>query len=195
VSRNRAATEEKLLQAGIDVFSRRGYDGASVREIAEVSGVNVSLINRYFDGKEGLLLTIVKRFITRKQRGALGYPPQTTLADELRHYLRFRLTEDLEGADLIRIIISRVAIDEAFRSRAMAAMSESIDANLRERLDALRRAGRIPADVDLEHLFSTVSWLSFSANFFGGILSARPAHDLFDVFDQFADAYADGLTA
>lgn len=193
MARNRAETEQKLVEAGIEVFSRRGFDGASVREVADASGVNVSLINRYFESKEGLLLAILERFIGDKQRGELGYPPQATLADELRAYLRFRLDEDLEHAALIRIIISRVAIDEKLRARAMASMTRGIDENLRGRLEHLASTGEIGRGIDLEALFSAVSWLSFSANFFGGILSGRPPAELHRVFDQFASAYAAGI--
>ncbi|AML52286.1 TetR family transcriptional regulator [Falsihalocynthiibacter arcticus] len=36
------------------VFTDNGYDGAGLREIAGVAGVNVALINRYFGSKDGL---------------------------------------------------------------------------------------------------------------------------------------------
>ena len=42
------------MQAAAELFSARGYDGASTRDIAEKAGVNVALINRYFGSKAKL---------------------------------------------------------------------------------------------------------------------------------------------
>lgn len=193
VRRDRARTMEKLIDAGTVVFSRRGYDGASVKEISEVSGVNASLINRYFDGKEGLLLAIVDRFIAHKQSGVLGYPPQPTLVDELRAYLRYRLQEDAEHEALIRILVSRVAIDEPFRRRVFRSMTGRSDRNLRERLECLQARRQIPGTVDLDELFTAVSWFSFSTNFLGHLITGRPRAELEGMIDVFAETYAAGL--
>ncbi|MEH6834449.1 MULTISPECIES: TetR family transcriptional regulator [Falsihalocynthiibacter] len=52
--RNANATQEAILVAARRVFTDNGYDGAGLREIAGVAGVNVALINRYFGSKDGL---------------------------------------------------------------------------------------------------------------------------------------------
>ena len=52
--RNAADTRRLLLDAARSRFARDGYAGATVRDIADDAGVNVSLINRYFTSKEGL---------------------------------------------------------------------------------------------------------------------------------------------
>ena len=44
------------------IFAEKGYDGATVKEIADTAGVNVSLISYHFKGKEGLLRACVERF-------------------------------------------------------------------------------------------------------------------------------------
>lgn len=45
-----------------EVFSRKGLDGATVKEIADAAGVNVSLISYHFDGKEGLYRACLEDF-------------------------------------------------------------------------------------------------------------------------------------
>lgn len=52
--RDSEATAAAIVTAAAHLFSQRGYDGASTREIAERAGVNVALISRYFGSKEGL---------------------------------------------------------------------------------------------------------------------------------------------
>lgn len=52
--RDAAATREAILKAARAAFTRAGYDGAGVREIAALAGANQALVNRYFGSKEGL---------------------------------------------------------------------------------------------------------------------------------------------
>src|SRR6187402_2751383 len=44
-----------ILEAAIKLFSTKGYDAASVRDIAEMAGVNLAMISYYFGSKEKLM--------------------------------------------------------------------------------------------------------------------------------------------
>ncbi|GIF06596.1 TetR/AcrR family transcriptional regulator [Actinoplanes siamensis] len=52
--RDAARTRQALLDAARRRFANAGYAGTTVRDIADDAGVNVALINRYFESKEGL---------------------------------------------------------------------------------------------------------------------------------------------
>ncbi|MBM2614117.1 TetR family transcriptional regulator [Actinoplanes sp. LDG1-06] len=52
--RNAAATRQALLEAARDRFTRAGYEGTTLRDVAADAGVNLALIKRYFGSKEGL---------------------------------------------------------------------------------------------------------------------------------------------
>ncbi|RYY97735.1 MAG: TetR/AcrR family transcriptional regulator [Chitinophagaceae bacterium] len=52
------AFNEKQLQiihTAEGLFAQKGYDGTSVRDIAEAAGVNLAMISYYFGSKEGLI--------------------------------------------------------------------------------------------------------------------------------------------
>lgn len=51
-------TKDKLLSAALDLFSKKGYDGTSVDEIAESIGIKGPNLYKYFKGKEALLQEI-----------------------------------------------------------------------------------------------------------------------------------------
>lgn len=53
-------TKNTIIQSAIHLFSKKGFDGTSVREIAADAGVNVALINYYFVSKERLLESVVE---------------------------------------------------------------------------------------------------------------------------------------
>lgn len=52
--RDAARTRLLLLQTALRLFAANGYAATTVREIAQEAGVNVALISRYFESKEGL---------------------------------------------------------------------------------------------------------------------------------------------
>ncbi|WP_158284090.1 TetR/AcrR family transcriptional regulator [Azospirillum sp. TSO22-1] len=55
-----ASSREVLLQTALDFFSKRGFTGTSIRDIANALGVSVSNIYHYFGSKEGLWLEIME---------------------------------------------------------------------------------------------------------------------------------------
>src|SRR5690349_1062529 len=57
--RDAAATRAAILLSAVTAFTRHGYDGVGVREIAEAAGVTAMLVNRYFGSKENLFAEVV----------------------------------------------------------------------------------------------------------------------------------------
>ncbi len=53
---------ELLISSAIYLFARKGYNGTTVRDIADRAGVNISLVSYYFGGKEGIYRTALSRF-------------------------------------------------------------------------------------------------------------------------------------
>ncbi len=192
-NRDRAATEARILAAAQDVFAEKGYDAAGLREIAQAARANLSLISRYFGGKEGLLLALTQRFIDARRAGALGYPPQDTLAAEVYGYLKDRLADDLRHEAMVRLIVSRVAIDPAFRAQALAGMDGEADANFRARIVTLQARGAVPATTQVNLLFAAVTHFSFSVNFFGAMGEWRSDAEIDALFRSFAEAMGQGL--
>jgi len=51
---------ETIIESAIKLFSIKGFEGTSVREIAAEAGVNVAMINYYFGSKEKLFEKVVE---------------------------------------------------------------------------------------------------------------------------------------
>jgi AcrR family transcriptional regulator len=62
-------TREELLRAALICFSAHGFDGASMRMIAEQANRPISLFPHYFGNKEGLYLEVFKWTIERQFDG------------------------------------------------------------------------------------------------------------------------------
>jgi AcrR family transcriptional regulator len=63
-----ARTRSELLATAATVFSRRGYDGASVEEIAEQAGYSHGAVYSNFDGKADLFLTVFEDYMAERAR-------------------------------------------------------------------------------------------------------------------------------
>lgn len=53
------AVRQRLLEAATELFTRKGYAAASVREIVEAAGVTKPALYYWFGSKEGLFLALV----------------------------------------------------------------------------------------------------------------------------------------
>jgi AcrR family transcriptional regulator len=87
--RDASATREAILNSAVEAFTRLGYDGAGVREVAGGAGVTAMLVNRYFGGKERLFAEVVDAAFAAPT--PLGEDP-ATLAQDVARALTTRTT-------------------------------------------------------------------------------------------------------
>ena len=59
---------EQLISIGREVFAERGFEGASVEEIAARAAVSKPVVYEHFGGKEGLYAVVVDREMIRLER-------------------------------------------------------------------------------------------------------------------------------
>ena len=123
--RDATATRAAILRAAREAFTRLGYDGAGVREIARAAEVDTRLISRYFGSKEGLFAEVVD----------IAYEKSLMLSPAMIDQVaRTLLTESDESASDGLLLTLR----SASSPRAAAIMRDSIERNYQRRLaDAL----------------------------------------------------------
>jgi AcrR family transcriptional regulator len=64
--RKRLSAEDRrsaILDAALEVFSRRGYNGASIDEIATAAGISKALIYEHFPSKKDLHVSLLERHV------------------------------------------------------------------------------------------------------------------------------------
>lgn len=55
-------TKMRILTAAVKLFDAQGFDGTTVRQIAEAADVNLALISYHFQGKKGLLEVLIATY-------------------------------------------------------------------------------------------------------------------------------------
>jgi AcrR family transcriptional regulator len=87
-----ARTRAGLLATGAKVFARRGYQGASVEEIAEEAGYSHGAVYSNFDGKADLFLAVLEEYMAERARELAA--SQTTIAEDAPIEIRARALAD-----------------------------------------------------------------------------------------------------
>lgn len=78
-------TRERIFQAALELFSGNGYDGTSVREIAEAAGISKPALYYYYGSKERLYTEIIQSCF---ERARLTLEPAVREPGPLRTRLR-----------------------------------------------------------------------------------------------------------
>jgi AcrR family transcriptional regulator len=86
--RKKAATRAAILDAATALFLERGFDGVSVREIADKADVSPKTVFTHFPQKEALVFSDEDERHERLVVAVSGRAPGTTISDALKaHYL------------------------------------------------------------------------------------------------------------
>ncbi len=133
---NASATRQAISESALIAFTRSGYDGVGVREIAKGAGVTAMLVNRYFGSKERLFAEVVEVALARR----------TILTDEATTPGRDLTTLSRDAAVAL---VARMALEEQPRDgflvmlrsisnqRAAAIWREKIEQTFEKPLAAL----------------------------------------------------------
>ena len=191
--RDREATTQALLAAGVQVFAERGYDAATTREVAQAAGVNEQLIQRYFGGKAGLLLAIIERFGEEEHRSCSLPAPRGGVEAEIRGFLEHHLERACATGDFTKVALHRSLCDPAVAREIGRHFAETRVPLLRQRLSALRERGLIDRDADLEAAATALSSLSFGLAFVDQLVFGADRAKLKRVVRHVARTYARGL--
>lgn len=89
-------SKELLLDAAKRVFAKKGYDGATVKDLSDAAGVNVSLISYYFGGKEGLYRECIERFGQERLAFATEILSHPQSLEDFRTKLRIFILQFIE---------------------------------------------------------------------------------------------------
>jgi TetR/AcrR family fatty acid metabolism transcriptional regulator len=96
-----------ILDAARTVFSRCGYDGAAVGDVASEAGVAKGTLYLYFKSKEELYLEALARDlgnVAHRARAEMDRAP--TLRDQVLAFLRVRLAYAAANKDFLRIYLA-----------------------------------------------------------------------------------------
>lgn len=144
----------EILDAALEVFGEKGYDGGSMREIASKVGVSEPALYRHFSGKEAIFLGLLRLGAGHLKSETLallsGIKPET-LRPQLLATLRDRRKAIRLYTPLIRTMLPAVARNERFLAEWRAEMIDPMRVALTAKAAEIDAALEVPgADASRE---------------------------------------------
>lgn len=106
----RDRSRKRILQGALEQFSERGYEGSSMKQVADRAAVSKGLLYNYFSSKKALLLALFEASMEEMDRIVEEAPsggPRTRLIGMFEHFF-----QDLEENPGFWRLFATLAIQE-----------------------------------------------------------------------------------
>jgi len=173
-------TKEKIMFAAVKLFSTKGYDAVSMRDLAKATGIQVSSIYYHFKTKEDILKSMYAFYVEQRKLAAptlesllsqVETDPVQDVLMRLNYHFPPALMDTLDR--ILHIATDRVRMDkdsENFVYDHFFAFSKSVFIPVLNRMIELARI----SSVDVDALANLVSYFSYGSASLG---SSRMKND------------------
>jgi AcrR family transcriptional regulator len=163
IGRPRAFDMDQALDRALDVFWRKGYEGATLCDLTSAMGINPPSLYAAFGNKEGLFRKALDRYWhlqAESRAAALGAPTAREVAERLLKGTAKFLSDPChpKGCLAVQGALACGADAECAR-RELEARRRASQAQIRDRFKRAKKEGDLAADADpatLARYLSTV---------------------------------------
>jgi TetR/AcrR family transcriptional regulator len=155
-----SSTRQQILEAALTAFSERGFDGASLRDIADTVGVRHGLIRSHFGTKEMLWRAVVAWLYERQLKALLPSAVESQLPARARFelFIRRYVAYSARHPEHGRLLMQESTHDNPRIAHAAKTYIAPAHALLRPNLETLIGNGELP-DIPLEMLIYAMTGL------------------------------------
>jgi AcrR family transcriptional regulator len=161
IGRPRSFDMDEALDRALDVFWRKGYEGASVADLTVAMGINPPSLYAAFGNKEGLFRRALDRYVERHDdvlRESLAQPKAKDSIAALLHKSVQGLTDKSSPPGCLLVQgISGCSDDAQCIREALAERRAANEKLIRERLKRAKADGELPARTDAAALARFIS--------------------------------------
>lgn len=158
--------QQAVLTACLALFSRKGFDATSTKDIAQLAHVSEGTVYKKYRSKQGLLdallaplATVVVPRLAKEFMGEVVRNDSTDFRAFLAFIVHDRMTFALSNRQLIRIVISRVLSNPQLLTTVLSQFSDAITETIEPILKRYQQAGQLvdwPATKIMRTIASTV---------------------------------------
>ena len=134
-----AGTKERMLEAAVKLFAAKGFDGVSVREIADLACLGLPTMYHYYGDKAALYSTVVltqQEKLRKRNEDALN---SIESYDDLREWITGLIRNAVDHTDFSKLMFRELLAekDDLIKRMSENAFQPLFD-HLQERLNAIR---------------------------------------------------------
>jgi len=143
---------QRILAAGIKVFSRKGLDGARIVDIASVAELPKGNVYYYFSSKEEIYDAALAHLIHSWDEAFAHIRADRDPAEAIAAYVRAKVEDARENAAETRLFANEILQGAERLPREVRAHMRAITAEKAQVIDAWVAAGKL-APINARHLF------------------------------------------
>ncbi|RWN36479.1 MAG: TetR family transcriptional regulator [Mesorhizobium sp.] len=148
----RARNVLKILTAAVEIFSRKGLDGARIVEIAKASGLPKGNVYYYFSSKEEIYNAAIDRLIHSWDDAFRHISADREPGEAIEAYIRAKLDHARENAAETRLFANEILQGAVHLSTEARDHMRTVTSEKARVIDTWAMAGKIEK-VDARHLF------------------------------------------
>lgn len=167
-----------ILSVAESLFANKGFEGTSVRDIAQTAGVNVAMISYYFGSKEKLLFSLIQERAERYSLMLKDLNSNKTIAPEekIERIIDFYVDKMLKNRDYHTIASRQISLvqDESL-IQLLVDIKTRNSAMIAAIIKEGQQKGVFRENVDIEltigTVMGTISQISMSRLFYCSLLN------------------------
>ncbi|MBC7235043.1 MAG: helix-turn-helix transcriptional regulator [Chloroflexi bacterium] len=149
LSRRAQRRRQAILEAAARVFSRKGFDRATTREIAQEADIAEGTIYKYFGSKRDLLLNIVEQVAPNLFQETLPLEGLEANRETFVENFEHMLTYVSENRELLAILAGEMWRDREIFEEWVVVGGQDLVERVTNKIKALAKTGALRDDVDL----------------------------------------------
>lgn len=178
-ARRKEQTLGRIEEAGWSLFTSKGYEATSTRQIADAADIAAGTLFNYFPEKRALLIHLMQRRIDDAIGSALQSLGTSTIDAELVQVFGALTECYARDRRLSRVFVKELLFVEGARRTESAAWTFRIVKTIADLINRAQTRGEIDGSVDpmdaaqqifSMHYFGLLTWL-------GGMVPSRAAHE------------------
>ena len=153
-----ASTRERIREAALELFGEKGYDGASMNELAERVGLAKPSLYNYYRSKEDLLLDLVEEGMRQWDAACMApFSRPATFERQLSDHLRLAVEFARLRPHVVALFQLATTHVQGELARRVQGLVEGLEHSIRERVhEQIERAvaaGELDAETEDVHVF------------------------------------------
>jgi TetR/AcrR family transcriptional regulator, cholesterol catabolism regulator len=156
-SETREEMENQLLGAAASLFARKGFAGATTRELAKSLGLQRASLYHYLESKQDLLYVLCSRAMESISRDVAAAIDTAPPGERLRSAVRAHVEATLRDQDMHAVVLSEFRHLDQDRADEISRQHHSYHQQLRRLIREEQDAGRLRNDIDSKYLALTLS--------------------------------------
>ncbi|NNE59577.1 MAG: TetR/AcrR family transcriptional regulator [Woeseia sp.] len=181
-------TRLAILQQGARLFSAKGFDGCSTREIAAAAGVSHANVRYHFGDKETLWLKVIQHLIAEAYQGReiiADIKSGSSIAHDFREHTRNAIRYYAYHPELPRMILFENLTNSDRLDKIKSVMSEAYEQRF-ESIRVMQEAGVIK-DIDTRLLNEIVEGALAYKFVLSSDIDRSDTEELDRLIDEFTD--------